>query len=221
MPRISIVIPAYNEEKHIAGAIDSLKSQSFGDLEVIVVDNGSADNTLDFCQNADKVMHFSEVNNPSAVRNYGANNSDSQYIAFLDADSSLSRNAIANAVKYLREGFVGGRNVIRSPEDVLAAKIQTYILNNWARFIAPQYTPYVFCSRDAFDNVGGWPEGMELGDELIFQRTLRRNGRLVFDESSFVETSPRRYQKEGYLKTTMLGILGYYGAKINWKPVRE
>ena len=78
MSRISIVIPAYNEEKHIVTAINSLKSQSFKDLEVIVVDNGSDDKTLNLCQNADKVMQFSEVNNPGAVRNYGENNSDSQ-----------------------------------------------------------------------------------------------------------------------------------------------
>ena len=121
----------------------------------------------------------------------------------------------------MNQGFIGGRNIIKSPENILVAKIQTFILNNWARFIAPQYTPYIFCSRDVFNKVGGWPEGTELGDELLLQRKLKINGKLAFDKDSFVETSPRRYQKEGYLKTTILGILGYYGIKIEWKPVRD
>jgi len=221
MPRVSVIIPAFNEEKNIAKAIASLKSQSFKDLEIIIVNNGSTDSTLTFCSEADKVLQFSDSHNRGSVRNYGANNSDSEYLAFLDGDSSLSVNGIKNAVKYMTEGFVGGRCIIRAPEDIFAAKIQTSILNNWARFIAPLYTPYVFCSREIYDKTDGWSDVIELGDELFFQRKLNQSGKLFFDKDSFVETSPRRYQKEGYLKTTLLGMLGYYGLKMNWKSVRD
>lgn len=221
MPKFSVIIPAFNEERNIIKVIDSIRQQSLKDLEIIIVDNGSTDKTVELSVGADRVLNFNDIKNPNSVRNYGAKNSDSQYIAFLDADSSLSSNGLANALNYMRQGYVGGRCVILPPEDKLSAKIQTAILNNWARFIAPQYTPYIFCTREAFENSGGWPEGAGLGDELIFQRRLQEFGRFKFDEDSFVTTSPRRYQKYGYLKTTMLGFLGYCGFKIKWKPVRD
>ena len=142
-------------------------------------------------------------------------------ILLSDADSLLSPTALENATNILNQGYIGGRCVIKPPEDKLIAKIQTEILNNWAKYIAPNYTPYIFCTRKAFEDVGGWPEDKGLGDELVFQRRLRDIGKFKFDSNSFVETSPRRYQKEGYLKITLLGVLGYFGFKIKWEPVRD
>lgn len=221
MPKVSVIIPAFNEEKLISKTISSIREQTFKDLELIVVDNCSTDDTIEQCNLADKILSYHEFNNPSCVRNYGAKNSDGECLVFLDADSSLSSTSIENAVKYMDSGFVGGRNIIKAPEEKLISKVQTFILNNWGRLVAPQYTPYIFCTKDAFLESGGWPEGKELGDELIFQRRLSKIGKLKYDSDSFVETSPRRYQKEGYLKITLLGVLAYYGVNSKWEPVRE
>ena len=216
MKKISVIIPAYNEEKYIEKTLDSINNQSFRDIETIVVDNGSTDNTSKSSYSADEVLRFTDLYNPSAARNYGARNSKGEYLVFLDADSTLSKNAIKNAKKSLDEGYVGGTCIVESPDKSFASQFQMSILNNWARYINVQYTPFIYCSREAFEKSKGWPEGKELGDDLAFQRRLKKHGKLYLDEQSFVETSPRRYHKEGFLKITFLGLLGYYGADIKW-----
>ena len=217
MTKLSIIIPAFNEEALIEQALLSLKAQDYPDLETIVVDNGSTDSTRDIAEkHADLVLPYDEKQSPSAARNYGAVNSNGEYVAFLDADSCLSI-----AVKHLDQGFAGGTCRLIPPEDKLAAKVQTAILNNWARFIGPQYTPFIYTSRQNFDKVDGWNEELGLGDELDLQRKLGKLGKMKFDSDSYVTTSPRRYQEKGYFKTTLLGVLGYYGFKIKWEPVRK
>ena len=221
MSLFSIIIPTFNEEKYINKSIESIKNQTFKDIEIIIADNGSNDNTINLCNEADKVLICENPKNPCVVRNLGAFNSTGKYLAFLDADSTLSPNVLLNAKNYIENGYIGGRCKIIPPEKNCMAYIQTKILNNWAKYIAPQYTPFVFCTRQAFNKAGGWPENIELGNELILQRKLKKIGKLVYDNDSTVETSPRRYRKEGYLKVSLLGALAYFGFRIKWRYLNE
>ncbi|MEE9525176.1 MAG: glycosyltransferase [Candidatus Woesearchaeota archaeon] len=222
MKHFSVIIPAYNEESLIEKTLLSVKEQDYPNLEMIVVDNDSNDSTSEIAKDyADLVLTYGMEHNVCAVRNFGAKNSNGEYIAFIDADSCLSSNAISNAAKYLDEQYAGGTCKLIPPEDKLIAKLQTGILNNWARFIAPQYTPFIYTTKENFDEVGGWNENLELGNELDFQRNLSKLGKLKFDLESYITTSPRRYQEEGYMKTSFLGVLGYFGFKIKWRNIRK
>ena len=88
MPRVSVIIPAYNAAATIAGTIDSVVGQSFHDFEIICVDDGSTDGTLAIIrQYADGVRLIEQANSgPAAARNNGARHSSGEYLAFLDAD---------------------------------------------------------------------------------------------------------------------------------------
>jgi glycosyltransferase involved in cell wall biosynthesis len=88
-PLISVIIPSYNDEKYISEAIDSVFSQTYSNVEIIVVDDGSEDDTQDIIKR--KYGHaikcfIQENKGPAAARNLGINNSCGEYIAFLDAD---------------------------------------------------------------------------------------------------------------------------------------
>jgi glycosyltransferase involved in cell wall biosynthesis len=85
---VTVVIPAYNSELYIAEAIDSVLKQSYPALEIIVIDDGSADNTRNIVLGyGDKVRLLTQSNQGSAVaRNSGILNAHGKYIAFLDAD---------------------------------------------------------------------------------------------------------------------------------------
>jgi glycosyltransferase involved in cell wall biosynthesis len=85
----SIIIPTYNREKEISRALNSVLTQTFQDFEIIVVDDGSTDNTesvvLSF--NDIRIKYIKQDNSgATAARNYGIRNSSGQYIAFLDSD---------------------------------------------------------------------------------------------------------------------------------------
>lgn len=88
MPKVSVVIPAYNSEKYIAQTIDSVLEQTFRDYEIIVVDDGSTDKTAAIVKGyEDKVKYFFQENwGTSVARNTGVKNAKGKYIAFLDND---------------------------------------------------------------------------------------------------------------------------------------
>jgi len=88
MPKISVIIPTYNRAKYIARAIDSVLCQTFRDKEIIVVDDGSTDETPSILASyKDKIRVLNQINSGvSAARNRGIVKSKGQYLAFLDSD---------------------------------------------------------------------------------------------------------------------------------------
>jgi len=90
MPKVSVVIPAYNCEKFIATAIESVLSQTYGDYEIIVVNDGSTDKTDEVISRyASKIKKIYQPNKgPANARNAGIVSASGEYIAFLDADDA-------------------------------------------------------------------------------------------------------------------------------------
>ena len=96
MPLVSVIIPAYNYEAYVSLAIQSVLSQSYPNIEIVVVDDGSADGTADAVKKfADSVRCFSKKNEGlAAARNFGIRKSKGEFLLFLDADDELEENAI-------------------------------------------------------------------------------------------------------------------------------
>jgi glycosyltransferase involved in cell wall biosynthesis len=96
MPKISIVLPTYNGSKWIADAIQSIVNQSFGDWELLVIDDGSTDGTykivLDFCKNDSRVLYIKNEQNLGLQKtlNKGINLTKGEYIARIDDDDRWS-----------------------------------------------------------------------------------------------------------------------------------
>src|SRR5688572_679042 len=93
----SIVIPTYNRAKVIRTTLTSIAIQSFKNFEVLIVDDGSADNTAEAIAslNDDRFKYFWKENNErGAARNYGAARALGQYVLFLDSDDYLHPNAL-------------------------------------------------------------------------------------------------------------------------------
>ncbi|MBW4641978.1 MAG: glycosyltransferase family 2 protein [Goleter apudmare HA4340-LM2] len=89
MPKISVIIPAYNAEHTIVETIQSVQQQTFQDFELIIIDDGSKDRTLELLQtiNDERLKFFSYENGGVAkARNRGISHANAEYIAFLDAD---------------------------------------------------------------------------------------------------------------------------------------
>ena len=88
VPRVSVVIPTYNYARYVPEAIDSVLAQSFEELEVIVVDDGSTDQTAEILRAFGGQLHDirQEHRGLSAARNTGIRAARGQYVAFLDSD---------------------------------------------------------------------------------------------------------------------------------------
>lgn len=97
-PFISVVIPVYNAEKHINNAVNSIKDQTFKNFEIILVDDGSNDNSGYICDELSKSnayitsIHHEKNKGLSITRNTGMESASGRYIFFMDADDRIDNN---------------------------------------------------------------------------------------------------------------------------------
>jgi len=105
MPRVSIIIPAYNSLQYLPATLESVLEQSFDDYEVIVVNDGSSDNIEEwFATNVTdpRLRLVSQLNQgPSVARNTGIKESTSEYLAFLDSDDLWERSKLQKQIQVL------------------------------------------------------------------------------------------------------------------------
>ena len=102
MPKVSVIIPTYNCGQYITEAIESVLSQTYKDVEIIVVDDGSNDGTYEKIERwieSKTVRYLYQMNQGvAAARNYGISNSNGKYIAFLDADDKWLPEMLAKCL---------------------------------------------------------------------------------------------------------------------------
>lgn len=87
-PLVSVVMPLYNKRRYVKRAIDSVQKQTFGDWELIIIDDGSTDGSADeIPRNDHRIRDFFQENaGPGAARNYGIKKALGELVTFLDAD---------------------------------------------------------------------------------------------------------------------------------------
>src|SRR5919202_4312270 len=106
MPLISVIIPAYNAEKTIKQTIESVLNQTFSDFEIIVINDGSQDSTLEIVSSIPdpRIKVFSYPNaGPQKSRNRGWGNASGEYVSFLDADDLWTPDKLEAQLKALQE----------------------------------------------------------------------------------------------------------------------
>ena len=110
MIRVSVIIPAYNGDRYIAAAIDSVLAQTYSKYEIIVVDDDSTDNTSEIVkQYGDRVNYLSQTNQGvAASRNLGLAAARGEYIAFLDQDDIFLPHKLSTQIALLdRDSTLG------------------------------------------------------------------------------------------------------------------
>lgn len=108
MPRVSIIIPIYNVMEYLPRTVASVREQTERDIEIILVDDGSTDESGAMCdafaQEDDRIRVIHKENGGlSSARNAGVNVARSEYVLLLDGDDRLHREAVARALEIARE----------------------------------------------------------------------------------------------------------------------
>ena len=101
--KISIIIPAYNAAKYIKRCVMSLKNQTYKNIEIIVINDGSTDNTLDIINDLDIIVIDKENGGVSSARNMGLDRCTGDYIIFVDADDYVEKNYLEDIVNVINE----------------------------------------------------------------------------------------------------------------------
>lgn len=101
MKKFSIIIPVYNVEEYIKDCLESVKNQTFKDYEVIVVNDGTKDKSMDIVKNYDVKVINQENQGLSGARNTGAKEAKGEYLIFLDSDDWIDKNLLEDVSKVL------------------------------------------------------------------------------------------------------------------------
>lgn len=200
---ISVVIPAYNAEATIRRAISSVKRQTVPVAEIVVVDDGSTDGTAKIAREAlsadrDKVV-TQENYGVSVARNVGTRISQGDYVAFLDADdiwlpkhiATLSRLMVkepsarfwaSSAGRGTAHGRLSARGAARCTAGALRLRSCSSYFQLRTGLRRALWSPHVStmaARRDVILAVGGFPEGVRIGEDLVLQMRLADEGRVV------------------------------------------
>lgn len=108
MPKVSIIVPVYNQSKEINRCVQSLVNQTISDLEIILVDDGSTDGSSGICDSyAEKYENIRVIHKKngglSSARNTGVRASKGEYIAFVDSDDWIERDTYAYCLKLMEK----------------------------------------------------------------------------------------------------------------------
>lgn len=126
MPKVSIIVPVFNTEKYISKCLDSLVGQAFEDIEIIIINDCSTDNSENIINNylqkyPDKIKCFSNKKNSglSYCRNYGVSLATGDYIMFVDSDDYIDTKLLLNLEKYLNQNIdlIKYKSVIKNITD--------------------------------------------------------------------------------------------------------
>jgi len=107
-PLISVIIPAYNEEKNIGNCLKTMLNQSYENIEIIVVDDGSSDKTLEFVKSFPVTLLNQKHGGPGKARNLGSNKAKGEILVFMDADMTFDKNFIKELVLPIIDGQFKG-----------------------------------------------------------------------------------------------------------------
>ncbi|MCA9244486.1 MAG: glycosyltransferase [Phycisphaerales bacterium] len=176
-PRLSFVIPAYNEAELIAETIGSLRAagSAVGEpYEIVVADDASDDTTREVAADLGARVVSEQHRQISATRNVGAKAARGEWLIFVDADTLVPAETVRAAVEAMRDrGIVGGgcRCEFDDPKPLWARVIGPPIIWLYAK---SRLTPgaFVFCTREAFEAVGGFDESVFGGEEVYFARAV-------------------------------------------------
>lgn len=106
MEKISVIIPFYNEEKYIKQCLDSVINQTYKNLEIILINNNSTDETINIVKNIkDSRIKILNCNRQgvSYARNQGIKKATGRYIAFIDADDFWIKDKLEKQIKFIKE----------------------------------------------------------------------------------------------------------------------
>lgn len=177
--KVSIIVPAYNAEKYIERCIKSLIGQTYKNIEIILINDGSKDDSLSILRNFESrdkriILINQENSGPSKARNRGINESNGDYIAFIDADDYVELNYIEEMIKqsncFKSDMIICNYKEVRR-EGEIPSNIFTFINNGQVYDCDTNCMGEVLCGR------GGLVWGKLLKSSIIKENRIR------FDEN--------------------------------------
>jgi len=204
---ISVIIPCYNASKTIERAIDSVVTQTYKDFEIIIVDDGSSDNSKGVIDKLKKayrdvsIYYYYQSNfGPATARNYGVSVSKGSLIAFLDADDTWHPEKLFVQVRTIQQyniRFVGASFTYDDFEEVGYCDFREVQLIRLL-FYNCFPTPGVMMERSLFDELGGFDENLRYAEDYdLWLRAVQQTKLVLIKNPKLVRLYKFAFGKKG------------------------
>ena len=230
--KVSIVIPAYNEEDSIANTLMAVCAQDYSDFEVIVVDNASSDKTSEIAKKFPVKVVREDRKGLLFARECGRKASSGDIIANVDADCLPNEKWLSKNVPYFSDSKVVA---VSGPYDYFDG-------SKFFRFTSLflQKTLYVFMNNvlnstrkggvliggnnmiraNILEKAGGFENSSEFyGEDTKTAKSVSKFGKIVFHPNCVMKTSARRFKKEGFLAVSMKYFYHFFKHTVKTKKI--
>lgn len=188
-PIFSIIIPAFNEARHIGQCLDSIFAQRFprDQYEVIVIDNGSTDATPDIAAQYQVTLLSNKEKTVSGLRNLGATHAKGSILAFVDADCTVAPDWLESASVYIDQ-----QDVAMWGAPPLPPEQATWVQKSWAMIRLKDNSlkecdwlesMNLFVGTDTFLGIGGFSEKLVTCEDVDLSYRIQELGTIISDPS--------------------------------------
>ena len=227
--RVSVIIPALNEEKGIEPTLKAIRNQDYrGKIELIVADGHSTDKTVQISQKyADKVV-TETTRTIAAGRNAGARAASGELLLYTDADTIVDKDWVRRmAAAFDDERVVAAFGMIIPIEGGAFEKFMlTYSVLISAWFFNKVGMDYTYGNnmalrKSAFDKIGGFDIYLVTGEDTDIIKRIRKHGRVAFVPAARALYSIRRIREWGYPKYLFFHTKNFFMTLIFGKPAKK
>jgi glycosyltransferase involved in cell wall biosynthesis len=202
-PDYSVVVPAYNEADCLAATLTQLHQAMDAcpdyEGEIVVVDNASTDTTADVARrHGVRVVHDAH-RQIARARNAGGHAAHGRWLVFVDADTRVPATLLRRSLDCLAAGHCGGGALVAFDRPLpIAARGFAVLWTLLSKHLRWACGAYIFCRKQAFEDIGGFNEAYYASEEIHFSRDMRRWGRqhgmtfVILEER--IVTSSRKLQ---------------------------
>ena len=177
--KISVVVPAFNEEKLITASLVAIRG-AMGAFairewasELIVCDNNSMDRTAELARAAGAAVVFEPVNQIARARNKGAEAATGDWLVFVDADSHPSAELFGDAAEAIESGkYIFGGCTMRLDKNYLLAGLTARLWNGISRVWKLAAGAFIFCETASFREAGGFDNQLFASEEIDLSKRL-------------------------------------------------
>ncbi len=237
--KVSIIIPAHNEEKLLPRCLKSILAAKLPkDYEIIVVNNASVDRTEEVAKSFSGVKVINEsAKGANKARQAGFRAATGDILVYFDADTIIPEDWFQNALIAFKNdkkliGVSGPYYYGKIP------KIASLLVWFYDHLIIPSFEwiwQYIFrqggvmliggnfaVKREALEKIGGFDTTIDFyGDDIDLTRRLAKIGKISFINKLSVYSSPRRFEKEGAVRTSLKYIINFFSEWILKKPAHS
>ena len=207
---LSIVIPTLNEENYLPRLLNCIKKQNFKDYEIIVADAGSKDRTIEVAKNYGCKVVFGGL--PAKGKNQGAKFAQGDLLLFLDADILLPENSLEKLLKeFENKNLKVAGCLLQSQSENKIVRFFYHFIYNWPILFLEQVLPhasgFILIKKDLHQKIRGFDERMKLAEDHCYVREASKLGKFGILRSITALISPRRFEQDGWLKTSLKFLL--------------